>query len=133
MTAVNLNWGLKRVFNKVIKEDPSNRFNKALLEAKDIEKEDKEMCSKIGEYGKSIIENIYEKNNIKSRNLPINILTHCNAGWLATVDWGTALAPIYKAHRQGLTFIFGLMKQGLEIKGLALHHLNSKVKTYHIQ
>ena len=45
-TAINLNWGLKRVFNKVIKEDPSNRFNKALLEAKDIEKEDKEMCSK---------------------------------------------------------------------------------------
>tara|TARA_B100000886_G_C20378126_1_gene472686 strand:+ start:107 stop:1201 length:1095 start_codon:yes stop_codon:yes gene_type:complete len=101
-TAINLNWGLKRVFNKVITEDPSNRFNKALLEAKDIEREDKEMCSKIGEFGKLIIENIYENNNIKSRNLPINILTHCNAGWLATVDWGTALAPIYKAHRAGI-------------------------------
>ena len=125
--------GIKRVFNKVIDKILPIDSIEALLEAKEIEKEDKEMCSKIGEYGKSIIEDLYEKNNIKSRNLPINILTHCNAGWLATVDWGTALAPVYKAHRKVLTFISGLMKQDLEIKGLTLHHLNSKVKTYHIQ
>ena len=47
------------------------------------------MCSKIGDHGKKIIQNIYETNNLQSNNLPINILTHCNAGWLATVDWGT--------------------------------------------
>ena len=101
-TAVNLNWALKRVFNQIISEEPHDRFQKALLVAREIEEEDKEMCSKIGDHGKKIIQNIYETNNLQSNNLPINILTHCNAGWLATVDWGTALAPIYKAHREGI-------------------------------
>ena len=45
---------------------------------------------------------IYEKKSIENKKKVINILTHCNAGWLATVDWGTALAPIYKAHRAGI-------------------------------
>ena len=55
-------------------------------------------CKKIGSYGKSILEQIAKKKN----GTPVNILTHCNAGWLATVDYGTATAPIYLAHDQGI-------------------------------
>ena len=61
--------------------------------------EDVAICSAIGEHGKALIEAAWEK---KGRKSPVNILTHCNAGWLATVDWGTALAPIYKAHDGGV-------------------------------
>ena len=51
-------------------------------------------------------------------NKPVNILTHCNAGWLATVDWGTALAPIFVAIKIIFLFMYGLMKQDQEIKVL---------------
>ena len=61
--------------------------------------------------------------NIQIKNIQFNVLTHCNAGWLATVDWGTALSPIYKAHRLEL-IAFGLVKQDQEIKVLILQHLN---------
>ena len=57
------------------------------------------MCAAIGENGATLIEDIAEQ---RSDGLPVNVLTHCNAGWLATVDWGTALAPIFKAHRAGI-------------------------------
>jgi methylthioribose-1-phosphate isomerase len=56
-----------------------------------------EFSEKIGEFGLEIIEKIYQK-----KQQPVNILTHCNAGWLACIDWGTATAPIYKAHRKGI-------------------------------
>ncbi len=66
-----------------------------------------------------IIEEIY--NNKKDT---VNILTHCNAGWLATIDWGTATSPIYHAHKKGLKFMFGLMRQDQEIKERFLHLTN---------
>ncbi len=101
-TAVNLSWALKRVYNKIIDLPQNQRFLVAIEEAKIIAKEDIWMCSKIGDMGLEIIKEIYLKRSIKDKNKPINILTHCNAGWFAAVDWGTALAPIYKAHRESI-------------------------------
>ncbi len=103
-TAVNLSWAIDRIYNKIAKIEKSKRFSFAIQEAKTIELEDIEMCSKIGDNGLKIIKDIFKKKYFeeKKENKKINILTHCNAGWLATVDWGTALAPIYKAHRENL-------------------------------
>ena len=70
------------------------------------------MCENIGINGLDLIQKIAKQKD----NNEINILTHCNAGWLATVNWGTALAPIYKAHRSGISFMFGSMKQDLELR-----------------
>ena len=100
-TAVNLKWSLDRIFKKVKDLSQEDRAYVAMREAQIIEKEDISMCSSIGENGLKIIEKIYE-NKMSNNNKVINILTHCNAGWLATVNWGTALAPIYKAHRKGI-------------------------------
>ena len=101
-TAVNLRWALERILKKVIKIELSDRFTTSLIEAKKIENEDKKMCSQIGEHGKKLIEKLYFEKLEDKKNSQLNILTHCNAGWLATVDWGTALSPIYKAHRAGI-------------------------------
>ena len=60
------------------------------------------MCSDIGENGLEILRKIYKEKLKRETNCRLNILTHCNAGWLATVDWGTALAPIYKAVRENI-------------------------------
>ena len=101
-TAVNLKWALDRVYKKIHNIDLENRFIAALKEAQLIEKEDVAMSSEIGENGLKVLRNIYKEKLKKEANCRLNILTHCNAGWLATVDWGTALAPIYKAVRQGI-------------------------------
>tara|TARA_Y100001968_G_C19396958_1_gene738874 strand:- start:335 stop:1432 length:1098 start_codon:yes stop_codon:yes gene_type:complete len=101
-TAVNLNWSLKRIYEKIKDINPNERYETAFNEAKKIELEDIEMCSSIGENGKSIIEKISKQKEYLGSKGSVNILTHCNAGWLATVDWGTALAPIYKAYRSGI-------------------------------
>ncbi len=101
-TAVNLQWALKRVFEKVKGLQPSERAQAAKIEAMLIEKEDVAMCEAIGKNGLKIIKKLIDERTAKYQNKPLNILTHCNAGWLATVDWGTALSPIYKAHREGL-------------------------------
>ena len=69
----------------------------ALTEAKKICEEDINFCRNIGLNGLNIIEKIYNK-----KKKPINILTHCNAGWLATINWGTATSPIYHAHKKGI-------------------------------
>jgi len=69
----------------------------ALDEAKSICEEDIKFCKNIGIYGLKIIEEIYNK-----KKDTVNILTHCNAGWLATIDWGTATSPIYHAHQKGI-------------------------------
>jgi methylthioribose-1-phosphate isomerase len=66
--------------------------------AHEAETKEIQSCEKIGEHGLHLIENIATNKN----GLPVNILTHCNAGWLACVDWGTATAPIYKAHQKGI-------------------------------
>tara|TARA_Y100001970_G_C14253843_1_gene873693 strand:+ start:6193 stop:7287 length:1095 start_codon:yes stop_codon:yes gene_type:complete len=101
-TAVNLKWALMKVFNKVKNVQENERAQNALFEAISILNEDIKMCSSIGDNGLKIIKSISDKKNINSKNEVVNVLTHCNAGWLATVDWGTALAPIYKAHRSGI-------------------------------
>ena len=101
-TAVNLKWALDRIYKKIHNLNVENRFISALKEAQLIEKEDIAMCSNIGENGLEILRNIYKEKLKRETNCRINILTHCNAGWLATVDWGTALAPIYKAVRENI-------------------------------
>ncbi|MBL8789925.1 MAG: S-methyl-5-thioribose-1-phosphate isomerase [Rhizobiales bacterium] len=98
-TAVNLKWALDRM-GRVLADTPqANRRQAAYQEAARIADEDVEICSSIGEHGMALIESHWLRNG-KSR--PVNVLTHCNAGWLATVDWGTATAPIYKAVRKGI-------------------------------
>ena len=80
---------------------PSNeRALQAWYEAARMAEEDVAQNQKIGEHGLNLIKNIYK--NRANPNKPLNIMTHCNAGWLATVDYGTALAPVYAAHDAGL-------------------------------
>lgn len=97
-TAVNLRWAVDRVFRAVEAIPPSGRARRARREAVNICDEDVETCSAIGEVGLEILRNCASQNGSR----PLQILTHCNAGWLATVDWGTALAPVYKAHDTGM-------------------------------
>ena len=96
-TAINLEWAVNRMNNKLLSCKPVNLFNTALDEAKKICLEDISFCEQIGQNGLKIIEKIY---NLKNKT--INILTHCNAGWLATINWGTATSPIYQAHKKGI-------------------------------
>ncbi len=101
-TAINLQWSLKRV-SKLVKSLPlAKRAKAAQKEADAIAEEDVLMCEAIGDHGLEVLKKLSKDKPLEMRNKPLNILTHCNAGWLATVDWGTALAPIYKAHRAGL-------------------------------
>lgn len=92
-TAMNLRWAIERIQKRISVCAEKDKADLALAEAHQIRNEDIAICEQIGINGASIIEELYQQ---KQRT--INILTHCNAGWLATVDWGTALAPIYKAH-----------------------------------
>tara|TARA_Y100000991_G_scaffold215135_1_gene204625 strand:+ start:407 stop:1477 length:1071 start_codon:yes stop_codon:yes gene_type:complete len=94
-TAVNLRWALEEIINIVLKMPPEKRGIESLKIANKIRKNDINSCKKIGEYGLEVIKKIYMK-----KKKCVNILTHCNAGWLATVDWGTALAPIFLAKRK---------------------------------
>jgi len=96
-TAINLRWALKRVADAVRNQPRDKRAALAWKEAGAIADEDAAMCESIGRHGLVLIRDLANK---KKRKL--NILTHCNAGWLATVDWGTALAPIYMAHDEGI-------------------------------
>jgi methylthioribose-1-phosphate isomerase len=98
-TAVNLRWALERMRARLAPLKPVERRAAAYAEAARIADEDVETCASIGEHGAALIRDAWERNG---RTRPVNVLTHCNAGWLATVDWGTALAPIYKAHRAGV-------------------------------
>jgi methylthioribose-1-phosphate isomerase len=95
-TAVNLRWALMRMRAALLPLAISARADAAWALAGEMAEEDVAVCSAIGDHGLMLIEEIARK---KGR---VNILTHCNAGWLATVDWGTATAPIYKAHNLGL-------------------------------
>ena len=96
-TASNLRWALDRVRDIVLPPAPDERRAVAYAEASAIAEEDVAACAAIGDHGAAIIVDVARKAGRR-----INILTHCNAGWLATVDWGTALAPIYKAARAGV-------------------------------
>lgn len=97
-TAVNLRWAVERATRVVRPLPPGERAAAARIEAAAIADEDVAMCRAIGEHGARLIAAAAEKNPGR----PVNVLTHCNAGWLATVDWGTALAPIYVAQEQGI-------------------------------
>ena len=97
-TAVNLHWALDRMRAAVHPHGHNARMEAAYKEAAAICDDDVEICRRIGENGLTLIEAAAEKN----KGGKVNILTHCNAGWLACVDWGTALAPIYMAHDKGL-------------------------------
>lgn len=98
-TAVNLAWAVDRVLNAVLKERGHNkRIAAAQREAEAIIEMEAENCRKIGEFGLPLIQKISRKKKGKT----VNILTHCNAGWLACIEWGTATAPIYAAQHAGI-------------------------------
>ena len=96
-TAVNLRWALSAMQRQLAPLAPRQRADAAWLRAKQMADEDVATNEAIGNHGLSVIRAMHEK-----LARPVNILTHCNAGWLATVDWGTALACIYKAHDSGV-------------------------------
>jgi len=98
-TAINLRWALDRVRNAVAPLAPAARAKLAWALAAGICDEDVSICEAIGDQGLKLIEAAWAKKGGKG---VVNILTHCNAGWLATVDWGTAIAPIYKAFDKGI-------------------------------
>ncbi len=96
-TAINLKWAVDRMMKKLSGVNDKDILRIALDEAKAITVEDINFCKNIGLNGLKIIENIANK-----KKDTVNILTHCNAGWLATIDWGTATSPIYHAHQKGI-------------------------------
>ena len=98
-TAVNLSWAVERQLNKIAEgKNAREKVAIALHTASLIAEEDAEQCRMIGQHGLKLIEQIAEKKAGK----PVNVLTHCNAGWLAFVDYGSATSPIYAAHDRGL-------------------------------
>jgi methylthioribose-1-phosphate isomerase len=98
-TAINLKWALDEMLAAVRNRPRGERADAALRRAGEIADEDVAINRSIGRHGLKIIEDIAAR---KKKGDPVNVLTHCNAGWLATVDFGTATAPIYTAHDKGL-------------------------------
>jgi len=98
-TAVNLRWALDAMVADVGEHAPPERPAAAYRKAQEIADAEVETGRRIGEHGLALIEAAYEA---AGRQRPVNVLTHCNAGWLACVDWGTALAPVYRAHDAGI-------------------------------
>jgi methylthioribose-1-phosphate isomerase len=96
-TAINLKWAVDRMMKKLSGINDKDILKVALNEAEVIVEEDVRFCKNIGFNGLKIIDEIYNK-----KKDTVNILTHCNAGWLATIDWGTATSPIYHAHQKGI-------------------------------
>ena len=96
-TAVNLRWAVEKMRALLAPLPENERAAAAWQEAVRIADEDVEINASIGRHGSEIIRAIHQK-----KGSTVNVLTHCNAGWLATVDWGTALAPIYKAFDAGI-------------------------------
>ena len=96
-TAINLKWAVERMMKKLSGINSKEILNLAINEAKEICEEDIKFCENIGLNGVKLIEEIYNK-----KKDTVNILTHCNAGWLATINWGTATSPIYHARKKGI-------------------------------
>ena len=96
-TAINLRWALDRVAGNLRQVQAPERFARAFAEAGRIAEEDVASCRAIGNHGSTLLADL-----ARDKGRTINVLTHCNAGWLATVDWGTALAPVYVAHEAGV-------------------------------
>ena len=97
-TAVNLSWAVNYVMDRLQTENPASITKTALDTANEICEMEKENCRQIGKHGLKLIEAISKK----KKGAPVNILTHCNAGWLACIDFGTATAPVYQAHEKGI-------------------------------
>lgn len=99
-TAVNLAWAIERQLSRIAQgKTAEEKIALAMRTASSIADEDVDHCQSIGEHGLPLIEQIAHAKNGK----PVNVLTHCNAGWLAFVDYGSATAPIYAAHDRGLS------------------------------
>jgi methylthioribose-1-phosphate isomerase len=98
-TAVNLPWALDRMQSVLAPIPPDDRAERSFHEAQVIADEDVLVSTRIAEHGEGLLR---DRAALVGSGRPLNVLTHCNAGWLATVDWGTALAPIYRAHDAGL-------------------------------
>jgi methylthioribose-1-phosphate isomerase len=96
-TAVNLAWALARMQRRTRAAAIGERADVAWAEADAIAEDDVAVNAAIGRAGLSLLQSVASR-----RSGPVRVLTHCNAGWLATVDWGTATAPLYLAHAQGL-------------------------------
>jgi methylthioribose-1-phosphate isomerase len=97
-TAVNLRWALEQVRTAIEGSPESERAAAAWTRAMAIRDEDIDHCSRIGDCGLEQLRSLADKSGTET----LNIMTHCNAGWLATIQWGTALAPVYKAHAAGI-------------------------------
>jgi len=104
-TAKNLEWAINRVFDDLY----DNKYGHSIIGVKHIKltaeaiaNEDADYCKRIGEHGIKIIEEKHRLKKINERDETVNIMTHCNAGWLAFVDYGSATAPIYAAHEKGI-------------------------------
>ncbi len=97
-TAVNLSWAVNNVFERISAKTQSSITKAALDAAKEICENEVKSCRQIGINGLALIEEI----SVRKQGQPVNILTHCNAGWLACIDYGTALAPVYAAHEKGI-------------------------------
>ncbi len=98
-TAVNLRWSLDRVKEELANSPERTRPKMALDLAHKIAEEDVQINKRIGEFGLEIIKNLSAS---KAPGEPVRLLTHCNAGWPATVDWGTATSPMYHAHEENI-------------------------------
>jgi methylthioribose-1-phosphate isomerase len=98
-TAVNLAWAIDEITHVLKSLPPVQRAAAAFAKAAAICDADVEQCQSIGRHGLEVVRTLWSK---AGQPAQLNILTHCNAGWLACVDWGTALAPIYMAHDAGI-------------------------------
>jgi methylthioribose-1-phosphate isomerase len=98
-TAVNLRWAVDEMKAAVQGLPSGERLDAAYVKASQISEDDVATCASIGDHGLTLIREAWDRTG---QSRPVEILTHCNAGWLATVDWGTATAPIYKAHDEGI-------------------------------
>lgn len=98
-TAINLRWALDRCRAALMPLAPADRAAQAWKLAQEISDEDVEINASIGRHGLDLIRQIAAG---KPEGEPVRLLTHCNAGWLATVDWGTATSPMYHAHEAGI-------------------------------
>jgi methylthioribose-1-phosphate isomerase len=98
-TAVNLRWALERMRAGVAPLAGDARVAAAYRLAAELAEEDVAICERIGVYGEPLLRECFER---KAAREPVQVLTHCNAGWLAAIDWGTALAGVYRAHDAGL-------------------------------
>jgi len=98
-TAVNLRWAIEDMRGRLAPVAPDERETVAFDRARAIAAEDVAICRSIGVHGAGVLR---DRADDATHSGPLQLLTHCNAGWLAAVDWGTALAPVYRVHRDGI-------------------------------